>query len=197
MLGARPYAVHAWAARLADFSQEDVGGIRLSYGDRAIVAQVHVSWLDPCKVRRVTVVGSQKMAVYDDLVDQERLRIYDKGVAPAQGDIRNPPMSYRYGGISSPYIPMREPLRVQNEHFIECILAGRRPRTDGESGLAVVQVLEAAALSLRRGTASLLNGHAAPSAKPGLTSPVHLTRQGMSHTDASRTPVSRTPESSR
>jgi predicted dehydrogenase len=154
LLGATPDSVHAWGSRHAPFCQEDVGYLRLAYRDRAITAQVHVSWLDPCKVRRVTVVGSRKMAVYDDLADQERLRIYDKGVvASAQDDARNRPMSYRYGGISSPYIEMQEPLRVQDEHFIECVLAGRRPRTDGESGLAVVRALEAATRSLRQGGA--------------------------------------------
>ena len=112
-------------------------------------AQVHVSWLDPCKVRRVTVVGSHKMAVYNDLTDAMRLLIYDKGVVAAQrDDVRNPPMSYRYGGITSPYIDMQEPLRVQDQHFIECIATGRRPETDGESGLAVVRALEAATQAL-------------------------------------------------
>lgn len=150
LLRTPPCSVQAWGAKLADFRQEDVGYLRLGYGDRTVVAQIHVSWLDPCKVRRVTVVGSRKMAVYDDLADQERLRIYDKGViVPAHDDIRNPPLSYRYGGISSPYIPMQEPLWVQDEHFVECARTGRRPRTDGENGLAVVQVLEIAARSLR------------------------------------------------
>jgi predicted dehydrogenase len=159
LLRKAPHSVHAWGAKLAHYCQEDVGYLRLDYGDHAEVAQVHVSWLDPHKVRRVTVVGSRKMAVYDDLADQERLRIYDKGVvASNQDDIRNPPMSYRYGGISAPYIRFQEPLRVQDEHFVECVASGRRPRTDGESGLAVVHVLEAAARSLRRGGATLLNG---------------------------------------
>jgi len=154
LLRKAPHSVHAWGARLADFCQEDVGYLRLSYGDRAVVAQIHVSWLDPCKVRRVTVVGSRKMAVYDDLADQERLRIFDRGVtASTRDDVRNPPMSYRYGGISSPYIQIQEPLRVQDEHFVECVVSGRRPRTDGESGFAVVEVLEAAARSLRRSSA--------------------------------------------
>jgi predicted dehydrogenase len=59
-------------------------------------------------------------------------------------------MSYRYGGISAPYIPMQEPLRVQDQHFVDCVLSGRRPQSDGESGLAVVRVLEAATQSLQR-----------------------------------------------
>jgi predicted dehydrogenase len=153
-----PYSIHAWGARLAHYCQEDVGYLRLDYGDRAVVAQIHVSWLDPCKVRRVTVVGSRKMAVYDDLADQERLRIYDKGVvAPDEEDVHIPPMSYRYGGIYAPYVHIQEPLRVQDEHFIDCVMSGRRPRTDGASGLAVVEVLDAAARSLRHNRTTLLH----------------------------------------
>jgi predicted dehydrogenase len=191
LLRTRPRSVHAWGAKLADAHQEDVGGLRLGFGDQTMVAQIHVSWLDPCKVRRVTVAGSRKMAVYDDLVDQERLRIYDKGVvAPAQDDIRNPPMSYRHGGIFSPYIQMQEPLWVQADHFVECIRTGRRPRTDGESGLAVVQVLEAAARSLRQGTTTLLGGHEAHVEKAGLVTSVHLPRKRLSQNGASRTPES-------
>src|SRR6266545_4731876 len=157
LLRTTPSSVHAWGSKHARFSQEDVAYLRLTYNETAVTAQVHVSWLDPCKVRRVTVVGSRKMAVYNDLADQDRLRIYDQGVvASAQDDPRNPPMSYRYGGIFSPYVPIQEPLRVQDEHFVECAQTGRRPRTDGESGLAVVQVLEAAGRSLRSGTATWL-----------------------------------------
>jgi len=62
-------------------------------------------------------------------------------------------MSYRYGGIFSPYVPIQEPFRVQQDHFVDCVLSGRRPQTDGDSGLAVVRILEAAARSLHRGTA--------------------------------------------
>jgi hypothetical protein len=111
-----------------------------------------VSWLDPCKVRRVTVVGSQKMAVYNDLADQERVRIYNKGVVTASDEedgLHDPPMSYRYGDIVSPFISFQEPLSLQDQHFIQCIESGRRPLTDGLSGLAVVHVLESVQQSLR------------------------------------------------
>jgi predicted dehydrogenase len=154
LLREEPCSVQAWGSKHARFSQEDVAYLRLAYDERSVAAQAHVSWLDPCKVRRVTVVGSGKMAVYNDLADQDRLRIYDKGVvASASDDPRNPPMSYRYGGIWSPYLPMQEPLRVQDEHFVECVLNGRRPRTDGQSGLAVVRILEAATQSMQWGQA--------------------------------------------
>src|SRR2546423_6331446 len=171
LLGGAPISVQAWGSKNARFSQEDVGYLRLTYAEPAVTAQIHVSWLDPCKVRRMTVVGSRKMAVYDDLADQDRLRIYDKGVvASAQDDVRNPPMSYRYGGIFSPYVPIQEPLRVQDEHFVDCVLTGRRPQTDGESGLDVVRILTAAGRSLERGTAICLRDDAAGVEYPDLMS---------------------------
>jgi predicted dehydrogenase len=152
VLGSTPTTIQAWGSSHAHAYLEDVAYLRLRYAEAGITAQVHVSWLDPCKVRRVTVVGSRKMAVYNDLADQERLRIYDKGVVmAAQQEEFCPPLSYRYGGIFSPFVSMHEPLSIQDEHFLECIRTGRRPQTDGENGLAVVRVLEAATLSLRMG----------------------------------------------
>jgi predicted dehydrogenase len=151
VLGKTPIAVQAWASRHAHPRFEDVAYLRLYYDDHRQAANIHVSWLDPCKVRRVTAVGSDKMAVYDDLAVDERVRVLDKGVSPGQmtDDFTQPPMSYRYGDIMSPYIGSEEPLAVQDRHFIDCILESRRPRTDGECGLAVVEVLEAAQLSLQ------------------------------------------------
>jgi len=132
---------------------EDVAYLRLFYDDRCLSANIHVSWLDPCKVRRVTAVGSKKMAIYDDLAIEERIRVLDKGVsAPTIGDnLTQPPMSYRYGDIVAPFIASDEPLGVQDRHFIECIMTGATPLTDGTNGLAVVEVLEAAQLSLQLG----------------------------------------------
>jgi predicted dehydrogenase len=113
-----------------------------------------VSWLDPNKVRRVTVVGDRKMAVYDDLSDTERIRIYDVSVAPAGiGDGPAPPMpvTYRTGDITSPYVEFVEPLLVQDSHFVDCIRTGRQPQSSGERGLAVVRVLAAADKAIATG----------------------------------------------
>jgi predicted dehydrogenase len=161
VLSSTPTTVQAWGARHAQRCQEDVAYLRLSYRDMAVQVQIHVSWLDPCKVRRMTVVGSRKMAVYDDLADEGRVRVYDKGVVvPPQEDPRNPPMSYRHGGILSPFIAMQEPLSVQDLHFVECVESGRRPVSDGHSGLAVVRVLEAASEALRRAAPTTVSeGH--------------------------------------
>jgi predicted dehydrogenase len=163
VLGRTPIAVQAWAARHAHRRFEDVAYLRLFYDDffdgRGLSANIHVSWLDPCKVRRVTAVGSRKMAVYDDLAAEERIRVLDKGVClPPEGDsLTQPPMSYRYGDIVVPFVSPDEPLAVQDRHFVECITVGARPLTDGANGLAVVEALEAAELSRRLGRPVLLD----------------------------------------
>jgi predicted dehydrogenase len=157
VLGSEPISVQAWGAPHAHPFLEDVAYLRLDYPNAT--ANVHVSWLDPCKVRRVTVVGSSQMAVYNDLATEERVRVYDKGVVNAQDPqtLQELPMTYRYGDIRSPYISFEEPLSVQDRHFVNCIKDGLEPRTSGSNGLAVVKVLEAADVSLREGTRVFLD----------------------------------------
>jgi predicted dehydrogenase len=162
VLGRKPVAAQAWASRHAHRRFEDVAYLRLFYDDffddRGLSANIHVSWLDPCKVRRVTAVGSQKMAVYDDLATDERIRVLDKGVClhPDGDNLTQPPLSYRYGDIVVPFISPDEPLAVQDRHFVDCIASGSRPLTGWENGLAVVEALEAAELSRRLGRPVLL-----------------------------------------
>jgi predicted dehydrogenase len=148
-----PSVVQAWGSRHAHAVLEDVAYIRLIYGPPEVTAHVHVSWLDPCKVRRTTVVGSKKMAVYNDLASEERVRVYDKGVVPPADapSLSTMPMTYRYGDIQSPFLTFEEPLAVQDREFVSCVETGQRPATDGRCGLAVVRALEAAELSLRTG----------------------------------------------
>ncbi len=163
VLGRKPVAVQAWASRHAHRQLEDVAYLRLYYDDGldecSLSANIHVSWLDPCKVRRITAVGSKKMAVYDDLAAEERIRILDKGVCfpPDGDDLTQPPMSYRYGDIVVPFVSPDEPLAVQDRHFVECIANTARPLSDGEDGLSVVEALEAAELSRRSGRPVLLD----------------------------------------
>jgi predicted dehydrogenase len=160
-----PDAVSVWAQRNIGKMHADIAYLRLNFPSAP--AFVHVSWLDPNKVRKVTVVGDRKMAVYDDLSDNERIRIYDVGVSAADiDDGPAPPMpaTYRTGDISSPYVEFVEPLLVQDTHFIECIRTGRRPNTSGERGLAIVRALAAtdqAASSgaLARIQPTLMKGH--------------------------------------
>ncbi len=145
-----------WVDCNIDRQQADVARLRLDFREARTHAFVHVSWLHPNKVRQVTVVGEKMMAVYDDLSDNERIRLYDIGV-DAQG-IDDPssahavPVTYRTGDIISPYIPFQEPLLVQDQHFVSCIRNGARPRTPGERGRDIVRVLadaEAAAADSR------------------------------------------------
>lgn len=131
---------------------EDVALLTLHF-PRNVIAFIHVSWLDPNKIRRTTIVGSRKMLVYDDTAPQEKIRIYDRGVNMQRyydtfGEFQ---FSYRYGDILIPRIEESEPLRQECEHFVDCIRKGGTPRTDGVNGLHVVSVLEAANASLREG----------------------------------------------
>jgi predicted dehydrogenase len=131
---------------------EDVAMLTLRFANN-LIAFVHVSWLDPNKIRRATIVGSRKMLVYDDTALQEKIRVYDKGVTinpyyDTYGDFQ---MSYRYGDVYIPRIEEPEPLKVECEHFVDCIVKGRAPKTGGENGLRVVSVLEACERSLRSG----------------------------------------------
>jgi predicted dehydrogenase len=103
-------------------------------------AHLHLSWLDPHKDRRFTVVGSRRMATFDDMAIEGKLTVYDKGFdedSRGYGEYIT-----RAGGSWSPRVPNVEPLRIECEHFIDCVRMGRRPRSDGESGLRVVRVLE-------------------------------------------------------
>jgi predicted dehydrogenase len=105
-----------------------------------IVAHLHLSWLDPHKERRLTVVGARRMATFDDMLIEGKLAVYDKGFdedARSWGEYIT-----RSGDIFSPRIPNSEPLRLECEHFVECVRSGATPRSDGHSGLRVVRVLE-------------------------------------------------------
>jgi predicted dehydrogenase len=114
-------------------------------------AHLHLSWLDPHKERRFTVVGSRRMATFDDMALEGKVTIYDKGFdedARGYGEYIT-----RSGDIFSPRIPNVEPLRLECEHFVECVLTGQRPRSDGDSGLRVVRVLEQLQRSLEASAA--------------------------------------------
>jgi predicted dehydrogenase len=113
-------------------------------------AHLHLSWLDPHKERRFTVVGSGRMATFDDMAQEGKLTIYDKGF---DQDARNwGEYITRFGGMESPALPNVEPLRLECEHFVRCVLRGEKPQSDGESGLRVVRVLEQLQHSLERST---------------------------------------------
>lgn len=150
LLDASPKAVTAWGASLAFGGVEDLAYVRLEYENPRVTGYVHLSWLDPRKTRSVTVVGSEKMAVYDD-VAEERLRIFDRGVEGCEGQTpsHERPPSYRYGDIVTPHIRPDEPLALQDRHFVDSIRANSAPETDGEHARNIVAVLEAIDQSIR------------------------------------------------
>ena len=117
-----------------------------------LTAYVHVSWLDPCKVRRVTVVGSKKMAVYNDMETEGKIKIYDKGIdAPDYTDSFGEfQYNYRSGDINMPNIRFAEPLLQECQHFVDSIINHTEPQSSGRNGLRVVRILEAAQRSLTK-----------------------------------------------
>jgi len=149
--GKEPAEVSACGQSYITEGIEDVVFCSISFKDKTM-AHIHVSWLDPHKTRKLTVVGNKKMAVFDDMESSEKIRIYDKGVG-VNPDYRTygEDLTLRFGDITIPSIKMKEPLRAECEHFIQSIQTGQRPRSDGYNGLRVVKVLEAAQKSLKSG----------------------------------------------
>ncbi|NBC16982.1 MAG: Gfo/Idh/MocA family oxidoreductase [Bacteroidetes bacterium] len=152
-IDAAPVAVSAQGQAYLQPDVEDVAFATVYFDDGAL-AHLHTSWLDPHKIRKVTVVGSQQMAVIDDVASNEKVRLYDKGVDVQPGEMRYADyaeaMTVRTGDIHIPRIDMQEPLRVECQHFLDCIRSGTTPRSDGRNGLAVVKLLDAAQRSLAR-----------------------------------------------
>ena len=152
ILGSQPTTITAWASRNVHPEHEDVAYLRLDYADLGMRANIHVSWLSPEKVRRITAVGTKRMAVYNDLAEDERIRVYDKSaMPPSEADGPLSQVAYHLGDIVSPFVAFAEPLAIQDQHFVDCIINRSPPSVDGSSGLAVVQALECAQLSLREG----------------------------------------------
>jgi predicted dehydrogenase len=148
LLGDEPDSVSARGGTYLQSRIEDVVFVNLRFRS-GVSAQIQVSWLDPRKERRLTIVGSQKMVEFDDVHPVEKIRIYDKGFdrPPAFTEYAQY-LSIRNGDIHIPQIAMVEPLERQTRHFLDCITHGSRPITDGQSALRVVRVLEAAQKSL-------------------------------------------------
>jgi predicted dehydrogenase len=169
MLGRKPTDVSARGQSYLQRGIEDVVFMTLNFGDEAM-ANVHVSWLDPHKTRRLTLVGSQKMAEFDDGEATEKLRIYDKG-AHVNTDYNSfaEYVGLRFGDITLPYIKAAEPLRLECLHFLDCVRRRAQPRSDGLDGLAVVRILEAADQSLKHRGAPV---NLAWDADAGATAPI-------------------------
>jgi predicted dehydrogenase len=163
LYGALPVSVQATGATYLQKVKaiEDVVFATLRFADGRL-AQLHVSWLDPHKMRKLTIVGARKMLVFDDTLADEKLRIYDKGAAPRTGYTSyEDGVAVRAGSITIPNLIMREPLALECAEFRDCVVEGRAPRTAGESGLDVVRVLQAGERSLAAGGAVVALGDGA------------------------------------
>ena len=148
LLNERPVVVSAHGESYIQKNIEDVVFLSLHFSDGKM-ANIHLSWLDPHKVRKITIVGAKKMVVFDDMEASEKLKIYDKGVGSLSYDSYGEYLSLRFGDITIPNIKMVEPLRAETEHFIRCIESREKPKTGGRDGLEVVKILVAAQKSLR------------------------------------------------
>jgi len=115
-------------------------------------ATIQSSWLDPKKVREMTIVGSERMIVYDDVAPQEKIKIYDVNVKrpPHYDTFAEFHYAYHYGDTYSPYVKQDEPLKTECQHFLDCIRNGRTPITSGAKGLEVVRILEASSASIKQ-----------------------------------------------
>jgi predicted dehydrogenase len=131
---------------------EDITNISIDFNNGTF-ATVQSSWLDPNKIRKMTIVGSKAMIVYDDVEPNEKIRIYDKRVEtpPHYDTFAEFQYSYHYGDMRVPYIRQVEPLKTECQHFLDCIATGARSESSGVEGLRVVQILEASSHSLRNG----------------------------------------------
>ncbi len=151
LVGERPVEAQARGECYVRPGIEDVvfGYLKFPSG---VIAHLHLSWLDPHKMRKLTVVGSQKMVVFDDMETDRKVTIYDKSASRSPStDSYGEYVSVRFGDISIPRIPNDEPLRLECQEFVDAIAQGREPRCNGREGLAVVEVLEAMQTSLDEG----------------------------------------------
>lgn len=158
LLGQQPCRVSARGFSYIQAGIDDIVFMTLDFAG-SIRANIHISWLNPQKVRQMAVVGSRRMVMYDDTNPEARIMVYDKGMAkkpdkPSLGDFETFDefqLLLRAGNVHIPNIDFIEPIRVECSHFIDCINNGDEPLTSGHTGLQVVRVLEAAQRSLDRG----------------------------------------------
>ncbi|MEA5566108.1 Gfo/Idh/MocA family oxidoreductase [Anabaena sp. UHCC 0399] len=151
VLPSRPYAVSATGISHVPGEPENIAYLTLFF-ENSLIAHININWLAPVKVRRTLIGGSQRMIVYDDLEPSEKVKIYDKGITVNGNNesVYQMLIGYRTGDMWSPQLDMTEALRTEGLHFIQCIQQGDRPLTDGEAGLQIVKILEAATQSLKQ-----------------------------------------------
>lgn len=168
LVGEWPASVSAAGGRYLSDGREDFAFITFRFPG-GVLANLRVSWMDAGKVREVIAVGSHSRIVFNDLDSLEKLRVFKKGISISRPvrDFGEFQLLLRDGDIVSPRLRLREPLLNQCEHFLECMREGIDPRTPGEEGLRVVQVLKAVDESLRRDGAPVQIEQTAPEGYPG------------------------------
>ena len=151
VLNSKPCAVSATGLTHVPNQPENIAYLTLFYDD-SLISHIHVNWLAPVKVRRTLICGSKEMIVYDDLEPSERIKVYDRGITVNEDKDSTYRMliGYRMGDMWAPKLDTTEALLTELKHFVQCIEEGCRPITDGESGLRVVKMLEAATLSMSK-----------------------------------------------
>jgi predicted dehydrogenase len=171
IMGEQPLTVNCLGSAHITPGVEDVTTMWLGFPSQRS-AIIQSSWLDPRKVREMTIVGSKRMIVYDDVAPLEKIRVFDARVErpPHYDTFAEFHYAYHYGDVYAPYIKQEEPLKTECQHFLDCIRNGTAPLTDGGRGLELVRILEASSESLKRGgspvalVACALNGN--PLARP-------------------------------
>lgn len=151
LLGEHPVAVSANGTNHFPGTPENLAYVTLFY-DSGTIAHTSVSWLAPVKVRQIYLGGSKKMITYDDLQPTEKIKVYDKGVSFTDDSARIQEMrvGYRTGDMWAPKLDETEALRLESSHFVDCIVGSKTPKTDGQLGLRVVELIEATSQSMRR-----------------------------------------------
>ena len=158
MLDLAPVDVSARGQSFIQNGIEDVVFLSLFFENR-IMAHIHISWLDPHKTRTTTIVGSKRMAVFDDTAATEKLRIYDSFAIPQQARSYGEAIQVRFGDIRIPRVSAAEPLKLECQHFLDCVAYRTSPRSNAMDGLRVIRILEAAQQSLEQdGTPVTLRG---------------------------------------
>jgi predicted dehydrogenase len=180
ILGEMPLAVNCQGSAHITRGIEDVTAMCLTFSkNRSAIVQS--SWLDPKKVREMTIVGSKRMIHYDDVAQQEKIKIFDVRVdAPAHYDtFAEFHYAYHYGDMYAPFIKQEEPLKTECQHFLDCIKNGTQPMTDGNKGLELVKILEASSLSLEQnGAAITLQNLPVESSRTKINSTPNLVQPG-------------------
>lgn len=147
LLPGKPVAISASAAKFLPQSPENMAHLTIYYDDGAM-GHLNVNWLSPVKIRQTLIGGSRRMVIYDDMLTSEKIKIYDRGAVQGAGTYEQR-VSYRLGDMHAPALSAEEALVTEMQEFVRCIETGDRPLSDGQSGLRIVEMLEAASLSTR------------------------------------------------